>query len=200
MRLPTSTPLPDGGDVNPTQSVPVVRERDDGAGREVALLSWGLLPPWAESKREARKLFNVRGETARSKFRGAFDHQRCVVPARGFYEWKEPPPGISKKIPHLIHDRARPVFSMAGLWSAWREPTGQTIETCTVVTTMASAKIQPLHHRMPVILDDEAANLWLEPGADPADLEALLIPFDGPTLEVEPMIDIDSLPVQESLF
>ena len=71
----------------PTQVMPVVRRREDGA-RELALLRWGLVPSWAKDPSVGAKMINARGETVAEKpaYRDAFRKRRCLVPADGFYE------------------------------------------------------------------------------------------------------------------
>ena len=64
-----------------------------------------------------------------------------------------------------------------GLWERWYDPHGETIETCTILTTEANEVMLPLHGRMPVILDPTSDALWLDPGADATSLRALLVPY-----------------------
>src|SRR5579859_319965 len=66
---------------------PVLAVRASGAGREAALLRWGLVPPWAKDARQAPS--NARAETVADKptFRHTLKKRRCLVPASGFYEW-----------------------------------------------------------------------------------------------------------------
>jgi len=77
--------------VAPTQDIPVVRETD--AGRELTWMRWGFIPPWAKDAKSGPLLLNARSETAAEKpaFRSAFKSTRCIVPADGFYEWKNNP-------------------------------------------------------------------------------------------------------------
>ena len=81
--------LPPSYNIAPTQTAPVVRLRPDGADRELAMLRWGLVPPWSEGPSSPYNLINARAETVAVKpaFRGAFRRRRCLVPADGFYEW-----------------------------------------------------------------------------------------------------------------
>ena len=80
--------LPPSYNVAPTQNAPVVRQRPDGDGHELAVLRWGLIPPWSEGPDSGYSTINARAETVAVKpaFRGAFRRRRCLVPADGFYE------------------------------------------------------------------------------------------------------------------
>ena len=54
-------------------------------------------------------------------------------------------------------------FGFAGLWESWKSPEGQGIETTTTSTTDASKSLQPIHHRMPMIVNPSDYDSWLEP-------------------------------------
>src|SRR5262245_14694900 len=72
--------------VAPSQPVAVVRATP--GGRELVLLKWGLVPPWARDKKLAPN--NAMAETAADKpfFRSAMRKRRCLVLADGYYEWQ----------------------------------------------------------------------------------------------------------------
>lgn len=159
----------------PTQRLPVVRLTDDGR-RSLVLLRWGLIPSWARDISIGARLINARSDGVASKpsFRSAFRHRRCLVPADGFFEWSTDP-RTGRKQPVHIHSPDRGVFAFAGLWEEWPGPAGP-IESFTIITTDANARIRPIHDRMPVVLGAGAYGAWLAPGARPADLLALLVP------------------------
>ena len=69
-------------------------------------------------------------------------------------------------------------FALAGLWETWRDPQGNVVPSCTIITTAANDFLSPIHNRMPVILPREKEELWLEPGVeDPASLTGILAPY-----------------------
>lgn len=72
--------------VAPSQVVAVIGLKPDGVRRGIALLRWGLVPPWANDPNHGPRPVNVRTETARSKFGSIFREKRCLIPADGFYE------------------------------------------------------------------------------------------------------------------
>src|ERR1700684_1532741 len=91
--------------IAPTQEVPVLRQRRNPAGeRTLQNLRWGLIPSWAQDAKFARSMINARSETLETKqsFAAAFRKRRCLVPADGFYEWKDE--GAAKQ-PYLIARR-----------------------------------------------------------------------------------------------
>lgn len=171
--------------IAPTQSVPVVRVR--GGRRALELRRWGLVPHWARDLRIGARLINARVETVAEKaaFRQAYRRRRCLVPANGFYEWKAHP---RRRRPHYIQLCGGALFGFAGLYERWRgasapakqrdllPPADETpVESFTLLTTEANARIRPLHDRMPVILPPEAYARWLDPQLeDPDTLSALL--------------------------
>src|SRR5215510_10271917 len=69
--------------IAPTQTVAAVRPKDQGDGRELALLKWGLIPFWAKDVKIASSLINARAETVATKpaFRAALKKKRCLIPA-----------------------------------------------------------------------------------------------------------------------
>ncbi len=199
LKLPATTSAPIAGERNPTQLVSVVRVSPVDGQREVVSLSWGLLPAWATSRKDARKLFNLRSETVGTKFRSSFQRQRCVIPGSAFHEWQGPPPGQKKKIPFIISNSDRRLLSFAGVWAKWEGDEGP-IETCSILTRPATKQLAQLHHRMPVILDDVGTDLWLEPGTPEDALQTLLVPSDGPSLVIESLAKREQLPDQGELF
>jgi len=135
---------------------------------------WGLVPFWAKDASIGNKLINARAETILEKpsFRQSLATKRCLVPADGFYEWQQD----KAKTPFRIGMKDDSLFAMAGLWSRWKDAEGRTLDTFTIITTSANALMQPIHHRMPVILDVSDYKTWLEPGS-PEKLISLLKPF-----------------------
>ena len=163
--------------IAPGTKIPAVRKKPGSGTRELAELSWGLVPTWANDDRVGTGLINARAEslTEKPSFRDAFRARRCLIPASGFYEWK----AIGRvRQPWLFQLRSEPPFFLAGLWESWTAPDGATLETCAVITTEPNSLMQPIHHRMPAILPMEVADQWLEPTDQLDHLAArFLLPF-----------------------
>lgn len=173
----------------PTQEAAVVRVPAPGAPRQLVPLRWGLIPYWAKEAAIGNKLINARAETIADKasFKWSFKKKRCLIPANGFYEWKKE--GKTKQ-PYLIHRQDGKPFAFAGLWSTWvdREHGGIPVETFTILTTDPNDLMRPLHNRMPVIIDPESFDLWLDPKVeDPARLQPLLVPHAVEGFEAFPV-------------
>jgi len=75
--------------VAPSQQIAAVRVAVENGARELVALRWGLIPHWAKEPKSGCSTVNARAETVTEKptYRAAFRHQRCIIPADGFYEW-----------------------------------------------------------------------------------------------------------------
>jgi putative SOS response-associated peptidase YedK len=166
--------------LGPTQDGLVVRTGDAPARRTAAMLRWGLIPAWTKDKSSLPLLINARAETVASKgaFRDSFKRRRCLVVADGFYEWSRR--GELKQPYYFTVDHGEP-FAMAGLWDAWHPPgapPGEAVESFAIVTTTANEILAQHHDRMPVILEPDLYDDWLNPMlTDSATLERVLVPF-----------------------
>ena len=170
-------PLSPRYNIAPSQPIAAVRTPHTGAGRELALLRWGLIPSWSKDPAIGNRLINARAETVREKpsFRIAFRRHRCLIPTNGFYEWQRQERG---KQPYFVRMRDERIFAFAGLWDRWESPDDGVIETCAILTTAANAVLAPIHDRMPVILPQAEYARWLDPALkDPDSLSPLLVPF-----------------------
>ena len=163
--------------IAPSQDVAAVRLGADGASaRHFAWLRWGLIPSWAKEPGIGNRMINARAETIAEKpaFRAAFRRRRCLIPADGFYEWKTE---RGRKQPYRIALEGGAPFAFAGLWERWEgSGEGGAVESCTIVTTEANARLKAIHHRMPVILAPGAYEAWLDPATPGAEAQALLRP------------------------
>ncbi len=173
--------------IAPTQSIPVIRQNPKEPVRELSLMRWGLIPSWAKDSSIAAKMINARSETAATKpaFRDALKFRRCLIPADGFYEWRR---GGKAKQPFCFEVNEGELFAFAGLWDHWKNPSGVWVETCSILTTTPNAVTSAVHDRMPVILEPDAYDLWLDPGMkDVAAASDLLKPFDARLMRCYPV-------------
>lgn len=143
--------------IAPTQPVLVIKE---DAQRSIDVMQWGLVPSWSKDPKNGARMINARSETLHEKpsFKGPFKNSRCLIPADGFYEWKKEGTG---KQPYFIRKVNAEPFTFAGLWSHWNGPDGSELVTCTIITKEADDFMRPLHHRMPVIIEEEDYDSWL---------------------------------------
>jgi putative SOS response-associated peptidase YedK len=173
--------------VAPTQPVPVIRQNPKEPVRELSLMRWGLIPSWAKDMSGAAMMINARSETASTKpaFRDVLKSRRCLIPADGFYEWQKT--GKNKQ-PYCFEVNEGQLFAFAGLWERWKDGNGNWIKTCSILTTTPNAVTSAVHDRMPVILDPDCYDLWLDPGMhDMTAVSDMLKPFDARLMRSYPV-------------
>ncbi|WP_425802527.1 SOS response-associated peptidase [Desulfitobacterium sp. Sab5] len=160
--------------IAPSQEIPVILNQGSNS---LAFFQWGLIPSWAKDPAIGNKMINARVETIDEKpaFKSLLRQKRCLIPADGFYEWKRS--GTFNQ-PYRITLKNNRLFSFAGLWDTWSSPTGEVINSCTVITTTSNELIETIHTRMPAILTPEQEKLWLDPKiTDSQFLKSLLRPY-----------------------
>ena len=178
----SGNPLARRFNVAPTDPVPLLA-LDHGI---LALGSarWGLIPHWWKQQKPPKLSFNARLEEAAAKpmWRDPMRFGRCLVPAEGWYEWREIEQTDSQtgeivkaKQPHYIRRQDGRLFCFAGLMSRRSSPTeAEPLLTCAILTTAAAGALAEVHERMPVVLSDEAHEPWLDRALkDPARASAL---------------------------
>jgi putative SOS response-associated peptidase YedK len=165
--------------IAPTQPVAIIRQHPKEPRRELSMVRWGLIPSWAKDASVSAQMINARSETAGTKpaFRDALVSRRCLVPADGFYEWVRT---AKAKQPYCFEVNDGKLFAFAGIWERWKDPSGQWIKSCSILTTTPNAVTSAVHDRMPVILDRADYDVWLDPGMKNIDaLSEMLKPYDA---------------------
>lgn len=149
--------------IAPTQPVAAVR-LDARGRREWTHFVWGLIPSWSQDPRIGARLINARAETAVEKpsFRAAFRRRRCLIPATGFYEWRQVD---GRKQALQIGGAHGQLLALAGLWEHWTGPDGSELQSCAILTGEPNELVRPIHDRMPVIVAPADYALWLDPQA-----------------------------------
>jgi putative SOS response-associated peptidase YedK len=173
--------------IAPTQPIPVIRQHPKEPVRVLSSMRWGLIPSWAKDSSAAASMINARSETASTKpaFRDALKSRRCLVPADAFYEWMRS--GKTKQ-PYCFEVNEGTLFAFAGLWDRWKDPSGQWVQSCSILTTTPNAVTSTVHDRMPVILDPDAYELWLDPGmTNVAAASEVLKPYDPRLMRCYPV-------------
>jgi putative SOS response-associated peptidase YedK len=201
--------------IAPTQPIPVIRQNTKEPIRELSLMLWGLIPSWAKDSSAAASMINARSETASTKpaFRDALKSRRCLIPADGFYEWMRT--GKMKQ-PYCFEVREGQLFAFAGLWDGWKDAGGNWIKSCSILTTTPNSVTSAIHDRMPVILEPDSYELWLDPGmTNVAAASELLKPHDARLMRCFPVSSrinhvgnddeecaerVESMPAQNRLF
>jgi putative SOS response-associated peptidase YedK len=149
--------------VVPTDKIPILRRDADGS-KSIDAVRWGLIPKWAPSLDAIKgaAMFNAKSETIAElrSFKEPFRTKRCIVIVDGWYEWVTT--GKKQKTPFHIHKPDMEPLMIAGLWEAWTSKDGEVIESATMVTRATVGPMTRLHTRMPIVLDDDAIDPWLD--------------------------------------
>lgn len=179
------TDLPCRYNIAPSQQILAIRTTDEG--RLATFLRWGLVPSWAKDPSIGSRMINARCESVheRPAFRHSIRYRRCIIPAGGFYEWRDEG---GKKQPLYVRLKDNAVMAFAGIWDHWKDPEGRGVESCSILTTASNSLIQPLHDRMPVILPPDSYDIWLDPAiTDPEKLKPLYRPYPDDQMEMYPV-------------
>ena len=154
---------------------------------------WGLIPFWVreiEKAESIRKMTaNARSETVLTmpSFRDAIRKRRCLIPSTGFYEYHHQG---KEAIPYRIFVRDTEVFSLAGVWDAWRHPeTKELIKTFSVLTVPANELCAFIHNggrnqgRMPAIIPIGDEDRWLSAEMREDEMMGMLRAYDNSQME-----------------
>lgn len=157
-------------------------------GNRAGYMKWGLVPSWAKDPKIGSKLMNARSETVSEKpsFKDSFLQKRCLIPASGFYEWILED-GSAKKQPLQFTLKDKKPFAFAGIWSRWKgDINGQPEEriTCSILTKASNSSMGKYHHRMPVMLEPDVGERWLDSSAG-KDKLLLILQENNPELFAE---------------
>lgn len=156
--------------VAPTQTIPIIVH----SPKELQFAKWGFIPGWVKPNplKPPAEYINARYETLLEKpaFKSAFSRSRCLIPASGYYEWKDI---NGKKQPFFIALKNKSLFSLAGIWSLWRHSQWETVMTCAILTQPAHDEFARLHERMPMIIAPKDYDTWLNPKEKLANLEKI---------------------------
>lgn len=174
--------------VAPTDPVYAVAEQR--GRRLLGAMRWGLIPHWSQDRKGPLNI-NARAETAAVKpaFRDSLRRKRCLIPADGFYEWE---PKQDGRRPHYVTLASGEPMMFAGIWAAWRDPESDDwMRSCAIITTSANRRLSGIHTRMPVILEPESWDMWLDRELrETAALEPLLAPLRSEAIAEHPVSDL----------
>jgi len=146
--------------ITPGSLIPVILNDDEGE-KEIRKALWGLLPPDAEDERSGAGHYEVSMEAISEEEwkMEALKTRRCLIPAQGFYKWKTTEKRSTPFYIRLLEDR---LMAIAGIYSIWESPSGRKAYSCSMLTTDANVLIQPVGQLMPVIVEQEDYEEWLQ--------------------------------------
>ena len=186
--------------VRPGQMNPIITSQSPNL---ISRMFWGLIPHFAQDENYKYKTINAKAETVSRlpTFRESFRHKRCIVPATGFYEpdkmhYAKPP------FPwYYFQSKEQPLFGFAGIYDIWKDKqTGKEIYSYTIITTTPNALVGKIHDRMPVILQKEDEETWLNSDiTEPEQLLPLLKPYPADQMEEWQVWDVARNPRNDSL-
>ncbi|MFE0013897.1 SOS response-associated peptidase [Mesorhizobium sp. NPDC059054] len=190
-------PFPARYNIAPTQPITMVLSGapkapgSNRSDRTSMLVRWGLIPTWVKDTRQFPLLINARSESAAEKasFRTAMRHRRTLVPASGFYEWRQT--GNRKGQAYWVRPKNGGIVAFAGLMETYAEPGGSEMDTGAIMTTTANADIAHIHDRMPVVIHPGDFSRWLDcRDREPRDVADLLRPVEEGFFEAIPVSDL----------
>jgi putative SOS response-associated peptidase YedK len=165
--------------LNPHEDIPSVYYDPFLREKVLRTMHWNLVPSKLETRDKVvafdsqYSTFNARIETVESAptFQQSWRSQRCLVVVDGIIEWAGKK---GRKIPHLIRHRDRIPFSLAGLWSRWKDASnGEELWSCTVIVKDSDEWYSRFHERMAVLVAPESHEQWLDPERKTGQLELL---------------------------
>jgi putative SOS response-associated peptidase YedK len=145
------------------------------------------VPFWAKDAKIGYSTINARSEEAATKpaFREALKKRRCLVPADAFYEWAKR--DAETKQPYAVGLKSGEPYAFAGLWESWRPREGEALETFSILTTDANEVLEPIHDRMPVILERKDYRRWMETASEERLPVDLMRPFPAERMTAWPV-------------
>jgi putative SOS response-associated peptidase YedK len=173
--------------IAPTNPIYIVR----GTSPDLATVSWGLIAPWLKTLVDARnsqsRAINARSESIFEKptFKDAFRTTRCLIPASGYYEWATALGKYPPKQPFYISSKDDKQLPIAGIWSSWVGPSGEIIETASIITQEAQGQLEAIHSRMPVFIPKDRWQQWLNPKENNVDRLKSMMVVEHPDLLVQ---------------
>jgi len=182
--------LKKAGEIFPGDCAPIITPRQNvdtdadflsnGIGYPVHVVKWGF------PVNKGKPLINARSETVREKpmFKLPFAKRRCLIPARGFFEWKDAE-NSKKRIKHYISFTDLSMIYLAGIYWFFKDNNGVLSPYFTILTTEANEDIKMIHNRMPVIIKDEYKEIWLSENTENDKIDALLKPIDNGLLKIQ---------------
>lgn len=181
--------------VAPTQNVVAILKNGT---THLDSLRWGLIPSWAKDEAIGARMINARAETLAEKpsFKNLLRNKRCLIVADGFYEWRSE--GREKTPMYITLQDGQP-FAFAGLWDVWKNPAGEPVQSCTIITTEPNELMASIHNRMPAILRPGAYEDWLNPQLrDPDVLTHWLSPYPTELMAARPVSKLVNNPKNDT--
>lgn len=170
--------------ISPGHETPVIVKKLGSQYNQAEKMIWGMLPSWSKDLKLSSMMINARVETLDRKpsYQKPLKHQRCLIPASFYFEWKN---GELNTDPYLIKLKYNDMFSMAGVYDVNEKAGEKPIKSFTIITCESNEIIKPIYHRMPVIFKKSDENIWLDPNLTDIDrLIQMLKPYPQELTEI----------------
>lgn len=154
--------LPEINNLAPTEAAPVIYR--DGNNFNVSPMRWWLHPAWSpEPPNQKFAMFNARIETVLTSraFQGPVRHRRAIIPVSGFVEFKTQG---KQKQPFYVQAASGEPLAIAAIWECWQNQ----VWSVAMITQAASPSFAEVHDRMPLSLNPEQVQRWLNPDEEPS--------------------------------
>ena len=161
----------------------------DNADSHPVIGKWGFVPATFKGDDPMEFLKRFRTQNARGEdmfdsiaYKKAAESRHCLIYVNGFFDHHHFNGG---KYPFLITKKDAEEFPLAGIWDEWIHPkTGVKLISFSLVTTKGNKMMTRIHNnpdregpRMPVILDENNANDWLNPKFNVNSVKPFLEPY-----------------------
>jgi len=186
--------LPELYNIAPQQNAPTVL---NAFPNELALARFGLVPSWSKEEKTAYSMINARAETIMEKptYKRLVKSKRCLVLSDGFYEWQKK---VDKKTPYRLFLKNEEPFAFAGLWDHWGEGENE-FYSFSIITTTPNKLIANIHDRMPVILDPEDEEKWLQSDTPINSILSMLRSYPAEKMDIYPISNLVNSPINNSV-
>lgn len=182
--------LKKAGEIFPGDYTPVITpsQNMNETDRKNSGDSWHAIK-WGFPTNNGRPVINARSETVNEKpmFKLPFATRRCLIPARGFFEWKDSETS-KKRMKHYISLKNEGLMYFAGMYWFFKDKEGILKPYFTIITTDANEEMKVIHDRMPVIITEYDKSTWLYEGDHKEELKALMSPLKSGYLNIQPVI------------
>ncbi|UXX80909.1 SOS response-associated peptidase [Reichenbachiella carrageenanivorans] len=160
----------------PTQQLPIVT---DAAKNKISFLFWGTNKEWSNNKSISPKLLTCDRDQLLSKttLRSALEKHRCLIPANGFYLWKQY--GKKRKTPHYFHNPSEPLISLPGIWEENEDMEGHVHYTFRIIEVPNYNNTPEFGTHMPGVLPIDLEKKWLDSYSTTEELMQILHNTDG---------------------
>lgn len=165
------------GEFYPSSNIPIIFENEE---RTMKFAKWGF--PFDNRK---GAVINARAESIKHKpmFRNSFYSTRCIIPANMFYEWKDE--GNKQKNKYSIGLKDEDLFSLGGIYKLSLDENSNQQLTVVIITTESAGEMKDIHSRMPLIINDDKMDLWLNRNSSINHIEEILISNSNNKLVIE---------------